>query len=59
MRTERRPRTARCLPADLGGLDGDDPARTFIEMQDRKIGEVSGMARGRIKTMVRSKRRVA
>jgi hypothetical protein len=50
----------RKVPAgDLGGLDGDDPARTFIEMQDRKIGEVSGMARGRIKTMVRSKRRVA
>ena len=45
--------------ADLGGLDGDEPARTFIEMQDRKIGEMSGMARGRIKTMVRSKRRVA
>ena len=50
----------RKVPAgDLGGLDGDDPARTFIEMQDRKIGEMSGMARGRIKTMVRSKRRVA
>ena len=50
----------RKVPAgDLGGLDADDPARTFIEMQDRKIGEVSGMARGRIKTMVRSKRRVA
>jgi hypothetical protein len=45
--------------ADLGGLDGDAPARTFIEMQDRKIGEVSGMPRGRIKSIVRSKRRVA
>ena len=45
--------------ADLGGLDGDDPARTFIEMQDRKIAEVSGMPRGRIKSIVRSKRRVA
>jgi hypothetical protein len=50
----------RKVPAgDLGGLDGDDPARTFIEMQDGKIGEMSGMARGRIKTIVRSKRRVA
>jgi hypothetical protein len=50
----------RKVPAgDLGGLDGDDPARTFIEMQDLKIGEMSGMARGRIKTIVRSKRRVA
>jgi hypothetical protein len=45
--------------ADLGGLDGDDPARTFIEMQDRKIAEVSGMPRGRIKSIVRSKKRVA
>ncbi len=45
--------------ADLGGLDGDLPARTFIEMQDRKIGEMSGTSRGRIKSIVRSKRRVA
>ena len=45
--------------ADLGGLDGDAPARTFIEMQDRKISEVSGMSRGRIKTIVRSRKRVA
>jgi hypothetical protein len=45
--------------ADLGGLDGDAPARTFIEKQDRKIGEVSGMPRGRIKSIVRSKKRVA
>jgi hypothetical protein len=44
---------------DLGGLDGDAPARTFIEMQDRKISEVSGMSRGRIKTIVRSRKRVA
>ncbi len=50
----------RKVPAtDLGGLDGDSPARTFIEMQDRKIGEVSGMPRGRIKSIVRSKKRVA
>jgi hypothetical protein len=45
--------------ADLGGLDGDTPARTFIEMQDRKISKVSGMSRGRIKTIVRSRKRVA
>jgi hypothetical protein len=45
--------------ADLSGLDGDAPARTFIEMQDRQIGEVSGMPRGRIKSIVRSKKRVA
>jgi hypothetical protein len=43
--------------ADLGGLDGDEPARTFIESQDRKIGEVSGAARARIKLIVRSRKR--
>jgi hypothetical protein len=50
----------RKVPAtDLGGLDGDAPARTFIEMQDRKIGEMSGMPRGRIKSIARSRKRVA
>lgn len=43
--------------ADLGGLDGDEPARTFIESQDRKIGEVSGASRARIKLIVRSRKR--
>jgi hypothetical protein len=42
--------------ADLGGLDGDMPARTFVEVQDRKIGEMSGIPRGRIKTIVRSRK---
>jgi hypothetical protein len=45
--------------ADLGGLDGDDPARTFIETQDRKIGEMSGNPRGRIKSITRTRKRVA
>jgi hypothetical protein len=40
--------------AELGGLDGDTPARTFVETQDRKIGEMSGSPRGRIKTIRRS-----
>ncbi len=43
--------------ADLGGLDGDAPARTFIELQDRKIGEMSGASRARIKSIVRSRKR--
>jgi hypothetical protein len=43
--------------AELGGLDGDTPARTFIEIQDRKISELSGSPRGRIKSIVRSARR--
>jgi hypothetical protein len=45
--------------AELGGLDGDAPARAVIEMQDREIGERSGISRGRIKSILRSKKRVA
>ena len=41
---------------DLGGLDGDDPARAFIEAQDRDIAERSGMSRGPIKTIIRASR---
>jgi hypothetical protein len=40
--------------ADADGLDGDAPARAFIEAQDRKIAEMSGNPRGPIKTMIRS-----
>ena len=43
--------------AELGGLDGDTPARTFIEVQDRKISELSGSPRGRIKTIARAGKR--
>ena len=47
----------RKVPAsELGGLDGDGPARSFVEMQDRVIGEMSGMPRGRIKTIQRSQK---
>jgi len=37
----------------LGGLDGDAPARHFIEAQDREIPERSGRARARIKSVDR------
>jgi hypothetical protein len=40
--------------ADLGGLDGDAPARAFIEAQDRDIAAKSGHPRGPIKTIARS-----
>ncbi len=40
--------------AELGGLDGDAPARAIIEAQDRKIAEMSGRPRGPIKSLVRS-----
>lgn len=40
--------------AELCGLDKDEPARTFIEEQDRAIGQLSGSPRGPIKTIGRS-----
>lgn len=47
----------RKVPAiELGGLDGDAPARTIIEDQDQKIAEMSGNRRGRIKSLARSRR---
>jgi len=52
MRTSNRK-----VPAsELGGLDGDAPARVFVEKQDRMIGEMSGIPRGRIKMIVRSRK---
>jgi hypothetical protein len=47
----------RKVPASLvGGLDGDEPARTFIVDQDRKIAEMSGKAPREIARLVRSDR---
>jgi hypothetical protein len=40
----------------LGGLDGDAPARDFIELQDREIVELSGRARAPIKSISRAGR---
>jgi hypothetical protein len=42
--------------AEVGGLDGDAPAKAYIEAQDREIAEKSGRPRGRIKTIARSPR---
>jgi hypothetical protein len=39
---------------ELGGLDGDAPARTIIEDQDQKIAEMSGNRRSRIKSLARA-----
>jgi hypothetical protein len=38
----------------LGGLDGDEPARTAIEEQDNAIAEKAGRPRIPIKTIMRS-----
>lgn len=40
--------------AEVAGLDGDAPARTFIEAQDHKIAAMSGNPRGPIKSINRS-----
>ncbi|SNS24174.1 MULTISPECIES: hypothetical protein [unclassified Azospirillum] len=38
----------------VGGLDGEDPVRGFIEEQDREIAQMSGKPRGPIKSISRS-----
>jgi hypothetical protein len=40
--------------SELGSLDGDTPAKPYIEAQDRKIAAVSGKPRGPIKSVSRS-----
>jgi hypothetical protein len=48
-------RSNRRVPGDVvGGLDGDAPARAFIEAQDRAIAEKSGLPVMPIKTIKRS-----
>jgi hypothetical protein len=50
-------RSNRKVPSDLlGGLDRDEPARSFIMEQDREIGEKSGLPPLPIKSLVRSGR---
>ena len=40
--------------AELDAFDADASARTIIEAQDRRIAQVSGRARGPIKSIGRS-----
>ena len=48
-------RSNRKVPAELlGGLDGDDPARTAIMDQDRAISDKSGLPPLAIKSIRRS-----
>ena len=39
---------------ELAGLEGDAPARAYIEAQDRQIEAVSGRPRGPIRSVIRS-----
>jgi hypothetical protein len=43
--------------SELGSLDGDTPAKPYIEAQDRKIAAVFGKPRGPIKSVSRSSMR--
>jgi hypothetical protein len=43
--------------SEFSGIDGDLPAKTYIEAQDRQIAEVSGKPRGPIKSLTRVRRR--
>jgi hypothetical protein len=48
-------RSNRKVPSTaLGGIDGDAPARTIIEQQDREIAEKSGLPAVPIKALHRS-----
>ena len=48
-------RSNRKVPTELlGGLDGDEPARTEIEEQDRRIAEASGKPQLAIERVVRA-----
>lgn len=40
--------------AELGGLDGDTPAKAIIEAQDEQISQRSGRPRREIKSITRS-----
>ena len=45
----------RKVPTELlGGLDGDEPARTEIEAQDQRIADASGKPRRVIATLRRA-----
>jgi len=43
--------------SQLGGVDGDLHAKTYIEAQDRQIAEISGKPRTPIKSLTRVRRR--
>ena len=43
--------------SELDGLDGDLPAKVYIEAHDRQIAEMSGQPRSLIKSVTRARRR--
>ena len=48
----------RKVPAsEVSGVDGDLPAKTYIEGLDRQIARISGKPRSSIKSVTRARRR--
>jgi len=48
----------RKVPAsEVSGVDGDLPAKTYIEGLDRQIAQISGKPRSSIKSVTRARRR--
>ena len=43
--------------SELGDIDGDLPAKIYIEAQDRQIAELSGKSRTAVKSLTRVRRR--
>ena len=43
--------------SELGGVDGDLPAKTYIEALDQQIAGISGKRRSPIKSVTRVRRR--
>ena len=43
--------------SELGGFEGDVPAKTYIEALDRQIAEIFGKPRTAIKSLTRVRRR--
>ena len=43
--------------SELSGVDGDLPAKAYIEGLDRQIAEISGKPRSPIKSVTRTRRR--
>ena len=43
--------------SELGEVDGDLHAKTYIEAQDRQISKISGKTRAPIKSLTRARRR--
>lgn len=50
----RRTSNRKVPGSEVGGHDGDEPARLFLQGQDDKIAEMSGNPRGAIKSITRS-----